>query len=75
MSVKKILDCSAIEAHEYCDTTFMIYTGAAKNTRRKSIEDLNITKGHEVMENYGLSNIVVHAPYIINIANTTKPET
>ncbi len=27
------------------------------------------------MEKYGLSNIVVHAPYIINIANTTKPET
>ncbi len=53
----------------------MIYTGAPQNTRRKSIEDLNITKGHEVMEKYGLSNIVVHAPYIINIANTTKPET
>ena len=26
------------------------------------------------MKTYGLSNIVVHAPYIINIANTTKPE-
>lgn len=52
----------------------MIYTGAPQNTRRKSIEDLNITKGHEAMEKYGLSNIVVHAPYIINIANTTKPE-
>ena len=26
------------------------------------------------MEQYGLSNIVVHAPYIINIGNTTKPE-
>ncbi|MDI1795141.1 TIM barrel protein, partial [Staphylococcus aureus] len=60
---------------EYGETTFMIYTGAPQNTRRKSIEDLNITKGHEVMEKYGLSNIVVHAPYIINIANTTKPET
>ena len=46
----------------------MIYTGAPQNTRRKSIEDLNITKGHEAMEKYGLSNIVVHAPYIINIA-------
>ena len=56
-----MLEGSAIEAHEYGETTF--------------IEDLNITKGHEVMEKYGLSNIVVHAPYIINIANTTKPET
>lgn len=26
------------------------------------------------MERYNLSNIVVHAPYIINIANTQKPE-
>ncbi|WP_180552706.1 deoxyribonuclease IV, partial [Staphylococcus haemolyticus] len=26
------------------------------------------------MNKYGLSNLVVHAPYIINIANTTKPE-
>ncbi len=32
----------------------LIYTGAPQNTRRKSIEDLNITKGHEVMEKYGL---------------------
>ncbi|GAB5663329.1 deoxyribonuclease IV [Staphylococcus aureus] len=75
MSGKKMLEGSAIEAYEYGETTFMIYTGAPQNTRRKSIEDLNITKGHEVMEKYGLSNIVVHAPYIINIANTTKPET
>lgn len=59
MSGKKMLEGSAIEAHEYGETTFMIYTGAPQNTRRKSIEDLNITKGHEVMEKYGLSNIVV----------------
>ena len=69
-----MLEGSAEEAHKFGESTFMIYTGAPQNTRRKSIEDLNITKGHEVMEQYGLSNIVVHAPYIINIANTTKPE-
>ncbi|MCO5359523.1 deoxyribonuclease IV [Staphylococcus pasteuri] len=74
MSGKKMLEGSAEEAHKFGESTFMIYTGAPQNTRRKSIEDLNITKGHEVMEQYGLSNIVVHAPYIINIANTTKPE-
>ncbi len=28
-----------------------------------------------MMEKYGLSNIVVHAPYIINIGNRTKPIT
>ena len=52
----------------------MIYTGALKTQEEKSIEDLNIEKGHEAMDKYGLSNLVVHAPYIINIANTTKPE-
>lgn len=74
MSGKKMLQGSAEEAHKFGESTFMIYTGAPQNTRRKSIEDLNIEKGHEVMKEYGLSNIVVHAPYIINIANTTKPE-
>lgn len=74
MSGKKMLEGSAEEAHKFGESTFMIYTGAPQNTRRKSINDLNIEKGHKVMEQYGLSNIVVHAPYIINIGNTTKPE-
>ena len=69
-----MLEGSAEEAHQFGESTFMIYTGAPQNTRRKSINDLNIEKGHKVMEQYGLSNIVVHAPYIINIGNTTKPE-
>lgn len=74
MSGKKMLEGSAEEAHKFGESTFMIYTGAPQNTRRKSIEDLNIEKGHEAMDKYGLSNLVVHAPYIINIANTTKQE-
>lgn len=74
MSGKKMLQGSAEEAHKYSESTFMIYTGAPQNTRRKNIEDLNIEKGQQAMKTYGLSNIVVHAPYIINIANTTKPE-
>lgn len=69
-----MLQGAAEDAHSYGESTFMIYTGAPQNTRRKKIEDLNIAKGHEAMKSYGLSNIVVHAPYIINIANTTKPE-
>ena len=32
------------EAHKYGESTFMIYTGAPQNTRRKNIEDLNIEK-------------------------------
>ncbi|AOM82609.1 Endonuclease IV [Salisediminibacterium beveridgei] len=63
------------EAASYNSTTFMIYTGAPQNTRRKAIEDLNIEAGRQHMKENGIDHIVVHAPYIINIANTTKPET
>lgn len=73
MNGKKMLQGSAEEATKLGESTFMIYTGAPQNTRRKPLEELNIEKGHEVMRENGLSNIVVHAPYIINIANTLKP--
>lgn len=63
------------EALSYGANTFMIYTGAPQNTRRKAIEELNIENGLLHMQEHGMSNIVVHAPYIINLANTTKPET
>ena len=75
MSGKKMLLAASEEAASYGATTFMIYTGAPQNTRRKSIEDLNIELGQAHMKENGLSNIVVHAPYIINIANTLKPDT
>ncbi|MGE7931265.1 deoxyribonuclease IV [Viridibacillus arvi] len=74
MSGKKMLLASSEEAASYGASTFMIYTGAPQNTRRKPIEELNIDAGLLHMKEHGLSNIVVHAPYIINIANTTKPE-
>ena len=74
MSGKKMLLAASEEAKSYGASTFMIYTGAPQNTRRKAIEDLNIEAGLKHMKENGLSNIVVHAPYIINIANTTKPE-
>ena len=63
------------EAKSYGANTFMIYTGAPQNTRRKPIEDLNIEAGQAHMQENGMSNIVVHAPYIINIGNSLKPET
>lgn len=74
MSGKKMLLGAAEEAASYGSTTFMIYTGAPQNTRRKPIEDLNIEAGQAFMAEHQLSNIVVHAPYIINLGNTIKPE-
>ena len=75
MSGKKMLLGASEEALSYGANTFMIYTGAPQNTRRKAIEELNIMKGLLHMQEHGMSNIVVHAPYIINLGNTTKPET
>ncbi len=75
MSGKKMLLVASEEAVSYGATTFMIYTGAPQNTRRKPIEELNIEAGRKHMEEHGIKEIIVHAPYIINIGNTTKPET
>jgi|SRR5690625_437711 len=75
MSGKKMLLGSSEEASSYGANTFMIYTGAPQNTRRKPIEELNIAAGSEHMQENGINDIVVHAPYIINIANTIKPAT
>jgi len=75
MSGKKMLLGSSEEAVSYGSNTFMIYTGAPQNTRRKPIEELNIKAGKEHMKANDIEDIVVHAPYIINIANTTKPQT
>src|SRR5690625_7707033 len=72
MSGKKMLLGSSEEAASYESNTFMIYTGAPQNTRRKPIEELNISAGKQHVKENGISDIVVHAPYIINIANTSK---
>jgi deoxyribonuclease-4 len=75
MSGKKMLLAASEEAVSYGANTFMIYTGAPQNTRRKKIEDLNIEAGQAHMRENGMIDIVVHAPYIINIGNTTNPAT
>ena len=75
MSGKDMFLNSVKEAAGYGANTFMLYTGAPQNTRRKPIEELNIEAGWEAMHHYGMDSFVVHAPYIINLANTVKPET
>ena len=75
MSGKDMLLGSAKEAVSYGADTFMFYTGAPQNTRRKEISELNIEPSWDYMEEHGIDEIIVHAPYIINLANTVKPET
>lgn len=75
MSGKDMLLGSAKEAVSYGADTFMFYTGAPQNTRRRDISELNIGPAWEYMKEHGIDQIIVHAPYIINLGNTVKPET
>ena len=60
---------AAKEAVSYGSNTFMIYTGAPHNTRRKPIENQYLNEGREVMDKHGMDEIVVHAPYIVNLGS------
>ena len=72
MSGEEMLLVSAKEAYSYGANVMMVYTGAPQNTRRKPIEELNAEIGKKFMAENGIKEVVVHAPYIINLANTTK---
>lgn len=72
MKGKEMLLGSAQEAAQYGENVFMIYTGAPQNTRRKSIEDLNIPAAKTFMAAHEQREIVVHAPYVVNLGNTAK---
>lgn len=75
MNGKKMMLGSVEEALSYGADTFMIYTGAPQNTRRKELSELNIDTAQTLMKEKGIQEFIVHAPYIINLANTVKPET
>lgn len=59
------------EALSYGANTFMFYTGAPQNTVRVKIEDGLTLQAMEIIkeEKIDYSKVIVHAPYIINLAN------
>lgn len=61
---------SVNEALSYGANTFMFYTGAPQNTIRSNINDNLTNKALEVMKenNINIDNVIVHAPYIVNLA-------
>ncbi|MFV0249777.1 MAG: deoxyribonuclease IV [Bacilli bacterium] len=64
---------STLEAISYDANTFMLYTGAPQNAARSPI-DIEITSlAHKLMKekNIDSKNVIVHAPYIINLASNT----
>ena len=68
---EKQLMGSLDEALSYGSNTFMFYTGAPQNTKRYEINDNLTNQALEKMKNNNIdiNNIIVHAPYIINLAN------
>ena len=75
MSGKKMFLGSVEEALSYNANTFMVYTGAPQNTRRKELSELKIPEAKALMKENGIEQFIVHAPYIINLANSVNPST
>lgn len=63
---------SVREALSYGANALMLYTGAPQNTRRKATADLCIEEAKQAMAEAGIpmEHLIVHAPYVINPANT-----
>ena len=76
MSGDALLVGSVKSAIEYGANTFMFYTGAPQNTLRKPVESLRVDEAKTLMKenNIDVKNLVVHAPYIINLANLKDEE-
>ena len=67
---------SVEEALRYGSNTFMFYTGAPQNTKRGIIRDEITYQAYKLMKDNDikLENIIVHAPYIVNLCNDEKFE-
>ncbi|WP_215825656.1 TIM barrel protein [Spiroplasma endosymbiont of 'Nebria riversi'] len=51
--------------------------GAPQNIRKKPLDQLKIDEFKRGLENHDLdiNNVIIHAPYIINLANNINPNT
>ena len=68
---KKQLLGSVEEALSYKANTFMFYTGSTQSTQRSELNEELTYEAYKLMveNNINSSNVIVHAPYIINLAN------
>ena len=62
------------EALSYKANAFMIYTGAPQTTLRTDLSKLKIPEFKKALATSGIdiNNVVVHAPYIVNLANADE---
>ena len=61
-------------ALDYKADALMVFTGAPQNTRRKPIDEFEIAQAQTLLASHGIDDVVVHAPYIVNLGSTAKPE-
>ena len=65
-----MLKGSVLEAVSYDANCFMVYLGAPQNTYRKPLSQLKIPEMRDLLDKYNINinDVVVHAPYIVNLA-------
>lgn len=76
MTAPLFLEGSVKEAIEYGANALMLYTGAPQNTKRRPLEGMRIREARELMQAHEIpmDRMIIHAPYLINPANSVKPE-
>src|SRR5687767_10709399 len=64
------------ESLEYEANALMIYLGAPQNSIRRSLSRLKIPEFQEILKQnkINIANVIVHGPYIINLANISDPK-
>ena len=65
------------EALSYDANACMIYTGPPQNSKRVPIEKFKVDEAKRLMEehDFSMERVIIHAPYIINLANSMRPDT
>ncbi len=73
-SGKEMLLQSVKETVKNKANALQIFVGAPQNSRRKERQEMKIQEAHLLLKKHGLqlANVVVHAPYIINLATPEK---
>jgi len=62
---------SVLETLSYGANALMVYTGAPQNTLRTALGQMRIEEAKALMKQSGIipEHVIVHAPYIVNLAN------
>jgi len=64
------------EAVSYGSNALMIYLGAPQNARRRPLNELKMPEFKKTLaeNNIDINNVIVHGPYVLNMANVSREE-